>query len=116
MIVVSKVEALPFEGAQGESASVLVREAARLWRHGSRPVSGGVAEAVGLAARNPKLRDVRDFPSPGLRPKAGSPAGTVDGRPTSGPSAGPKEGCRQLASGPQSCRRPRSRPSRSHEP
>ena len=45
-----------------------------LWLNGSPQVPGLLAEAVVFSARDPKLRDVRDFANPDPRPKPDSPA------------------------------------------
>ena len=55
---------------EGESALA----AALLWLNGSPQVPAGLAEAANFAARNPQLRDVRDFANPDPRPKPDSPA------------------------------------------
>ena len=47
---------------------------ALLYLNGSPQLRGGIADAVEFSARDPKLRDVRDFPNPDPRPKADSPA------------------------------------------
>ena len=52
---------------------------ALLWLNGYPQVPLGIAEAVEFANRDPKLRDVRDFPNPDPRPKADSPALTGEG-------------------------------------
>ena len=47
---------------------------AMLWLNGSPQVPGGLTAALRFDVRNPRLRDVRDFPNPDPRPKADSPA------------------------------------------
>ena len=51
---------------------------ALLHLNGAPQVPSFLAEAAEFAARNPKLRDARDFANPDPRPKAGSPALTRD--------------------------------------
>ncbi|MDE0222122.1 MAG: hypothetical protein OXJ90_22845 [Spirochaetaceae bacterium] len=47
---------------------------ALLYLNGFRQLRGGIEGAVEFIRRQPKLRDVRDFPNPDPRPKAKSPA------------------------------------------
>ena len=60
----------------GEGESSLA--GALLWLNGSPQVPAGIAEDADFAVRNPKLRDVRDFAAPDPRPKADSPALTIE--------------------------------------
>ena len=61
------------------SARARARSQARLlWLNGSPQVPAGIAEDADFAVRNPKLRDVRDFADPDPRPKADSPALTIE--------------------------------------
>ena len=52
---------------------------ALLWLNRSPQVPGGLADAVEFSARDPQLRDVRDFADPDPRPKADLPALTEGG-------------------------------------
>ena len=56
----------------GEGASAIT--SALLYLNGSPQVPGDLAAAAEFSARNPKLRDVREFANPDPRPKADSPA------------------------------------------
>ena len=47
---------------------------ALLYRNGGRPLRGVPRDAARFISRDPRLRDVRDFPNPDPRPKADSPA------------------------------------------
>ena len=64
----------------GGRSSLLFREGesavsgALLHSSGFRPLRGVPRDAVEVISRDPKLRDVRDFPNPDPRPKADSPA------------------------------------------
>ena len=60
----------------GEGESSLA--GALLWLNGSPQVPAGIAEDAEFDVRNPKLRDVRDFADPDPRPKADSPALTIE--------------------------------------
>ena len=60
----------------GEGESTL--NGALLWLNGSPQVPAGIAEDAEFDVRNPKLRDVRDFAAPDPRPKADSPALTIE--------------------------------------
>lgn len=60
----------------GEGESSLV--GALLWLNGSPQVPAGIAEDADFDVRDPKLRDVRDFAAPDPRPKADSPALTIE--------------------------------------
>ena len=60
----------------GEGESSLA--GALLWLNGSPQVPAGIAEDADYDVRNPKLRDVRDFADPDPRPKADSPALTIE--------------------------------------
>ena len=59
--------------AEGENSVA----SALLWSNGSPQVPRGIAEAVQFAIRDPKLRDVRDFPNPDPRPKTPLPVVTL---------------------------------------
>ena len=56
----------------GEGESSL--SGALLYRNGARQLRGVLGDAAEVISRDPKLRDVRDFPNPDPRPKADSPA------------------------------------------
>ena len=60
----------------GEGESSLA--GALLWLNGSPQVPAGIAEDADFEVRDPKLRDVRDFAAPDPRPKADSPALTIE--------------------------------------
>ena len=60
----------------GEGESTL--NGALLWLNGSPQVPADIAEDAEFDVRNPKLRDVRDFAAPDPRPKADSPALTIE--------------------------------------
>ncbi len=60
----------------GEGESSLT--GALLWLNGSPQVPAGIAKDEDFEVRNPKLRDVRDFADPDPRPKADSPALTIE--------------------------------------
>ena len=51
---------------------------ALLWLNGSPQVPGGIRDAVDFDVRDPELRDVRDFADPDPRPRADSPALTIE--------------------------------------